>query len=109
MADDFPVAARDLVEAARSGDVPVVDFREREVARALEVLDDGRSALVTGAEGAGKTAVVHGIAHALAARGEGVPAVLEMSTALMISGTKYLGEWQTRIVQIAQAAEAQKA
>ncbi len=106
---DFPVAARDLVEAARSGDVPVVDFREREVARALEVLDDGRSALVTGAEGAGKTAVVHGVAHALAARTGDQPAILELSTAVMISGTKYLGEWQTRIVQIAQSAEASKA
>jgi len=102
-AQTFPVATRELVEAARAGAIPVVDFREREVERAMQVLAARRSVLLTGPEGVGKTAVVYGVAHALAAGQAG--AIHELSTALIMSGTRYLGEWQTQIVKIAEAAE----
>jgi ATP-dependent Clp protease ATP-binding subunit ClpC len=101
---EFPAATRELVQAAQAGEIPVIDFREREIERAVEILNDGRSVLVTGPDGAGKTAVVHGVAHAMP------DAVIhELSTAQVMSGTRYLGEWQTRIVKIAEAAEEAKA
>jgi ATP-dependent Clp protease ATP-binding subunit ClpC len=99
----FPVPARELVEAARAGEIAVIDYREGEIERTLQLLEGRRSVLLTGPDGAGKTAVIHGVAHAMARGDAGV--IYELSTSLIMSGTKYLGEWQTRIIGIADSAE----
>jgi len=101
--DKLPAAARDLVEAARADELPIVDFREQEVERVRKVLEGKRSLIVTGPEGSGKTAVIHALALEMA-RGAG-GAIRELSTTMIMSGTKYLGEWQTRITQIAESCE----
>jgi len=92
----------DLVAAARDGDVLEPLFREAEVERALGYIDDKRSVLIIGPEGAGKTALIHGIAHAMAKRDKG--AIRQLSTTQAMSGTKWLGEWQTKTTRLAQKA-----
>ena len=65
--DDFSGALDDLgvdlAQAARQGNLPPVLFRDEEIRRALTALDGGRSVLIVGVHGAGKTAVIGGIAH----------------------------------------------
>ena len=59
----------DLVRAATEGDVPPGSFRELWVQSTLAHLERGRSILLVGSPGVGKTALVYGLAHALAASG----------------------------------------
>src|SRR5215208_3060563 len=94
--------ARNLVAAARLGELPVVDFRETEIDGVLAQIDRKRSVLLVGPTGVGKTAVISGVAQAMAARDEG--SIFEISTALLLAGTRYIGEWQTKVTRIANAA-----
>lgn len=94
--------ARDLVTLARADDLPHVDFRDPEITAVLEQLDRGRSVLLIGPTGVGKTSVVHGVARAMAARGSG--GLFEISTALLLVGTRYIGEWQTKVTRVAESA-----
>jgi ATP-dependent Clp protease ATP-binding subunit ClpA len=93
----------DLVKAAASGTLHPTLFREREIQQALEHLDVGRSVLLTGPAGAGKTSVIHGIAHAMSERDSGN--LRQLSTTNVLAGTRYIGEWQTKIMRIVARAE----
>ncbi|HTM23247.1 MAG TPA: AAA family ATPase [Kofleriaceae bacterium] len=107
MGDDYAQAlereGRDLVEAARKAELRPVWFRETEIGRILGHLDARRSVLVTGAPGVGKTAVIHGTAIAMQGRGRG--AMRQLSTSQIMSGTRYIGDWQSKITRIAEGAE----
>jgi len=107
MGDDYAQAlereGRDLVAAAAKGELRPVLFRDAEITRVLGHLDSRRSVLVTGPGGAGKTAVIHGVARAMHARGAG--AIRELSTSQIMTGTRYIGDWQSKITRIAEAAE----
>ncbi len=94
--------ARDLVAEAARGALPPIDFRDAEIGQVLDHLDAGRSVLVTGVEGVGKTAVIHGVAAAMHARGAG--GLRQISTTEMMIGTRYLGEWQTKVSRLIEAA-----
>ncbi|HZF53419.1 MAG TPA: AAA family ATPase [Polyangiaceae bacterium] len=95
--------ARDLVSAARASELSPVYFRDAEVAAVLDQLDRDRSVLLVGPAGVGKTAVLHGVAKAMAAR-EVRDHLYEVSTALLLAGTRYIGEWQTKVLRVATAA-----
>ena len=75
-----------LVVLSQRQELPPVGFREREVSMVIDHLDRKRSVLIVGANGVGKTAVVHGVAHAFAAREKSL--VRKLSTAQMMTGTK---------------------
>ncbi len=96
---------RDLVAACQRGEFLPVEFREDEVSKALELLDRKRSVLVVGPSGVGKTAVVHGIAGAFGDRGRS--GLRQLSTAQILAGTRYIGEWQTKLNAIAERAEVE--
>ena len=93
---------RDLVAAALRGELAPVEFRDREVETILAQLDRKRSVLLVGAGGAGKTAVVHGVAGALAKRER--TGLRGLSTAQLMSGTRYLGEWETKLAALCERA-----
>ena len=93
---------RDLVDAARDNDLPPVDFRDGLVQQVLDLLDKKKSVLLVGPDGVGKTSVVHGVAGAMARRNHGD--LIELSCTSIMSGTKYLGEWQSKVTAIAKQA-----
>ncbi|MCP4916723.1 MAG: AAA domain-containing protein [Proteobacteria bacterium] len=93
---------RDLVDAARDNDLPPVDFRDALVAQVVDLLDKKKSVLLVGPDGVGKTSVIHGVAARMASRGVGD--LIELSCTAIMSGTKYLGEWQSKVTAIAKQA-----
>ncbi|MCK6505159.1 AAA family ATPase [Myxococcota bacterium] len=103
--------SRDLLAAARQGALQRPRFRQDEIARVLALLSSGRSVLLVGPAGVGKTAVVQGLAGALAdgAGGKAVQGLVELSTSTLLAGTRYLGEWQTKLRAVISASKAQKA
>jgi ATP-dependent Clp protease ATP-binding subunit ClpC len=101
-ADALKGSTRDLVEAWKQGELGPCWFREREIAALCEFLLDGRSVLLVGEAGAGKTAVLHGLAAALADSDK--LGLLELTTARVLVGTRYLGDWQTKLDSIVQGA-----
>jgi len=92
----------DLVLSCRRSEIPPVAFRDEEIGRVVDHLDRNRSVLVVGNAGVGKTSVVHGVAHAFAARKRTL--LRQLSTAQMMTGTKYIGEWETKIGAIFERA-----
>ena len=92
---------RDLVDAARDGELPPADFRDGLTKQVLELLERKKSVLLVGPDGVGKTAVIHGVAQEMTRVGGDL---IELSSTAMMSGTKYLGEWQSKVTAIAKRA-----
>ncbi len=99
---------KNLTEEARSGALPRA-FHASETVDALERAlegNDTRSTVLIGPPGTGKTSIINELSHRLAAR-DGAPwQVIRVVPAELLVGTKYVGEWQTRVRELIELVAA---
>ncbi len=106
--DRFPVLSvlgRDLCGLAREGKLDPVLGRDREIEQLLDVVARRRSnnPLLIGEPGVGKTAVVEGLAQALACENavpQGIQHVVEISCGRLLTGTGVRGALAERVRKI---------
>jgi ATP-dependent Clp protease ATP-binding subunit ClpC len=94
-----------LTEEAKAGKLPHahhVDVIVQAVLRSLHGAPP-RAAVLIGESGAGKTAIANEVTHRLLRDPGGAWHVLRMSPADFMAGTKFLGEWETRVQNVIQA------
>lgn len=97
---------RNLTSLAQQGDLAPVIGREREIRQLTRVLlrKGKNNPVLVGPAGVGKTAVVEGLAQFLA--GTECPRqlegsrIIELSTATLVAGSKYRGEFEERLLSI---------
>lgn len=100
----------DLTADARNGKLDPVIGRQKEVDRMINILNrkTKNNPVLIGEPGVGKTAIVEGLAQKIAK--EEVPTalmdkrVLALDMASMIAGTKYRGEFESRMKQVIDEA-----
>ncbi len=106
--DALEVDARDLVTAAQDHVFDPVLARDADARAVLEMLRRGRSVLLTGEAGVGKTAIIHEVARQIAKTGADI-GLVQTSTTQLMSRTRYLGEWESKVTTVARrAAEDRK-
>jgi ATP-dependent Clp protease ATP-binding subunit ClpC len=86
---------RTLSPFALAGQDLGVPYRDELIGKIDEQLSVGRSVMLVGLPGVGKTAVLQGVHAARVARGEG--GVVRVSSMDLLSGTHYLGDWQSKL------------
>ncbi len=98
--------ARDLTEAARKGEIPLMTGREKEEERLIRILlrKTKNNPCLIGDAGVGKTAVVESLAKKIA--DGNVPAelansrIMSLEMASVVAGTKYRGEFEDKLKKI---------
>ena len=98
------LGASELTQRALGGQLARAYAREAEISAVFESLAARRSVLLLGPADVGKTAVIHEvamrIAHGRAPSALAGKHVVTISTGAVMVGTKYLGEWQTRLGEL---------
>jgi len=93
---------RNLTE--ESARLPDALFRAEIITKIVQMLARRRSVLLVGASGVGKTKVVQQLAREMGRSGRAK--IFEFSVPQLLSGTKFLGEWESKAGQIVEGALA---
>jgi ATP-dependent Clp protease ATP-binding subunit ClpB len=94
---------RDLVEAARSGQLDPVIGRDNEIRRVVRILSrkTKNNPVLIGDPGVGKTAIVEGLAHRIVRQDvpEGLKdkTIFALDMGALVAGAKYRGEFEERL------------
>jgi ATP-dependent Clp protease ATP-binding subunit ClpC len=99
---------RDLTAEAERGRLHRAYHVEDPVEALVRVLGGSasRSAVLLGPSGVGKTAIVYELVHRLAAYADSPWRVVRVVPSELLVGTKYLGEWQTRVKELIELVAA---
>ncbi len=92
---------QDFAEAAQRARAPL--FRDAEIEAALDALSANKSVILVGPPGVGKTAVLEGVAQQIEAKA--YAGIRRMTTAQIMSGTRYLGEWESKLTRLMTECE----
>ena len=84
--------------SADLSDDRLIFFRDREIRAIVDALTQKRSILLVGPAGVGKTSVLLGAARQLAT--ETGNKVFRFTTTQIMSGTRWLGEWQSKLTRL---------
>lgn len=103
--EDLAKYGTDLTALAEAKSLPRAHNVEAMLATLIDLLGRRRrrSIALIGRAGAGKTALVNELVYALARPENGGWQVLRVSPADLMSGTKYLGEWETKLKELVAA------
>jgi ATP-dependent Clp protease ATP-binding subunit ClpA/protein subunit release factor A len=96
----------DLTALAHSGLLPRAHHIPNFTATLVDLLkrERRRSIALIGKSGCGKSAIVQELVHALALPENGAWLVIRVSPSDLISGTRFLGEWETKVRELVAAA-----
>ena len=79
--------------------------RDMEIHRVVEQIDTtGRSFILLGPSGVGKTSILKNVSAQLSSRSEDPWGIVETSTSFLLAGKKYIGEWQGVIHDMVRVA-----
>lgn len=79
--------------------------RDTEIHRVVEQIDTaGRSFVLLGPSGVGKTSILKNVSAQLSSRSEDPWGIVETSTSFLLAGKKYIGEWQGVIHEMVRVA-----
>lgn len=108
--DDLRSYGTDLTEVARQGNLPHSYCAQSIIDAVLPMIagDRRRSVVLLGESGVGKTAVVHELVHQLMKRENGGWTVLRVTPSDFLVGTKWLGEWETRLGKLIEVVQRRK-
>ncbi|MFQ5460859.1 MAG: AAA family ATPase, partial [Anaerolineae bacterium] len=110
--DPLGAFTRDLTAMARAGRLDPLVGREAEIERAVHILQRRRknNPVFVGEAGVGKTAIVEGLARAVAEGDVPAPlkgvALLRLDLGGLLAGTRYRGDFEERLTAVLGALEA---
>ena len=97
----------DLTALASKGTLPRAHLAEEACNTVLKLVqrEPWRSIALLGSTGVGKTALVNELVHQLAKPENGAWRVLRVSPSDFMSGTRYLGDWETKVAKLVEAVK----
>jgi ATP-dependent Clp protease ATP-binding subunit ClpA len=93
-ADALSQEGRNLSRLALDRKIVAPAYREQQVASIIASRKRKRSVLLVGEVGVGKTTILHGVAVELS---HNKRELWELAATSMLTGTHYLGEWQSKV------------
>jgi ATP-dependent Clp protease ATP-binding subunit ClpC len=103
----FAAFGTDLTALAEKGELPHAHCLGDAIDGVLKLIrrDPWRSIALLGSAGTGKSAIVNELTYELAKPENGRWRVLRISPSDFMAGTKYLGEWETKVRQLVEAVK----
>lgn len=96
-----------LTQEAEAGRLPHAHGLDEQVETVLRLLRQpgtARAVVVLGDPGVGKTALVHEVTHRLRTQSDGPWTVVQVPPGQFLTGTRYVGEWETKVDQLVRLA-----